>query len=248
MIASKQLHPCHSLFSQLLQILFWLRLSSSVVLASPEMAKSCYAAGRNKMVVLEALRPRLELYRINQQKEELKLLEIASGTGEHAALLAANMPFLVYQPSEPDSTMHESIAAWSEKLPNVLQPLALDVSRPLADQAQLLPEGFHEGEVDAMLNINMIHISPFHCTQGLMQLAGHCLCRGGMLLTYGPYRVNGFMVESNLKFDESLRARDPSWGVRDLEEVVRAAEAVGLVLADTLEVPANNLILVFQKT
>ena len=101
--------------------------------------------------------------------------------------------------------------------------------------------------LDLITNINMIHISPWSATQGLMQISSELLRPGGMLYCYGPYKVDGAAVESNLRFDESLRSRDASWGVRDLEEVIKEAERRGLRHVQTVEMPASNLSVIYQK-
>lgn len=104
-----------------------------------------------------------------------------------------------------------------------------------------------EDRVDVMVCINMIHISPWSATRGLMRVAGDKLCSNGVLFCYGPYKVGGTTAESNFKFDASLKSRDPSWGVRDLEEVIKVAEDCGLRHEKTVEMPANNLSVVFRK-
>lgn len=136
----------------------------------------------------------------------------------------------------------------------VLPVVALDIlsySNQLKEkkekELQILPNMFRDGLVDVMLNINMIHISPFECTPALFNVAQSCLKQGGFLCTYGPYKVNGQMLEGNIQFDLSLKARDPSWGIRDIEEVVTIAESYGMYLQDTVEMPANNLSLFFVK-
>ena len=140
--------------------------------------------------------------------------------------------------------MHESIAAWSGEA-GVLPAIDWDVQA--VGLKSRLAERLGQEQVEAMICINMIHISAWTCTLALFNTAGEILISGGFLLTYGPYRVNGLMVESNIKFDENLRARSPDWGVRDLEEVAKAAESCGLILERTHEMPANNLCVVFRK-
>jgi SAM-dependent methyltransferase len=143
--------------------------------------------------------------------------------------------------------MHESIVAWTESISHstVNRPIALDVSDLSSED--LLPEDFKNNQVDLMICINMIHISPFRCTEALFRLASTCLRPGGSIVTSGPYRVCGSMTESNVAFDLSLRARNAEWGVRDLEDVVAVAEKCGIVLKNTVSMPANNLSLVFTK-
>mgnify|MGYP005991583379 CR=1 FL=1 len=211
--------------------------------------KTCYAAEKNKTVILEVLRPIVENVR-SAPNSAVKVLEIASGTGEHAALFASEINNIVIQPTEPQSDMHESISCWSNEVANstgsvVNPPLALDVTDE-SFEAQL-PRELGSAQTDVVVCINMIHISPFQCTEALFRVASQCLKPGGCVLTYGPYRVNGEMVESNVSFDESLRRRNAEWGVRDLEAVAQAAQRVGIQLERTVSMPANNLCVVFRK-
>lgn len=191
----------------------------------------------------------VEELRMGRKDPSLKVLEIASGTGEHANLFASSISNLHYQPTEPDVDMHDSILAWTTDLANnnskVNPPIALDVTNE--EHFKQLPPEFSNANVDLMICINMIHISPFNCTEALFRVAARCLRSGGYLLTYGPYRVNGHMVESNVAFDESLRARNPEWGVRDVEEVAGEAQNSGLVLSRIVPMPANNHTLLFKK-
>eukprot|EP01031_Cornospumella_fuschlensis_P031327 gene31326-37856_t len=179
--------------------------------------KTCYAAERNKQPILDVLKPRIEALQLNTGRKPTRVLEIASGTGEHAQFFASSISDLVYQPTEPMVEMHDSIRAWSSELPNVRSPVTMDVNSP--DPISFLPNEFVACQSDVMICINMIHISPFQSTHGLFRLAKECLSSEGFLMTYGPYRVNNFMVESNIAFDQSLRDRNPEWGVRDLEAV-----------------------------
>lgn len=168
------------------------------------------------------------------------LLEVASGTGQHAAHFAAALPELVWQPSERDPELLASIAAWTRGLPNVLPPLALDVTVerwPIA------------APLDAIFNANMIHIAPWPVCLGLLRGAARQLKAGGVLVMYGPYRIGGrHTADSNQAFDGRLRDSDPSWGVRDLEAVCEAAAAHQLGLEQRFEMPANNQTLVFRST
>lgn len=168
------------------------------------------------------------------------VLEVASGTGEHAVYFAAALPHLTWQPTDPDAQARKSIAAHraASGLSNLLAPLALDAADPVwpIDQA------------DAIVAINMVHISPWRATQGLMAAAGRILPRGGVLYLYGAYKENGaHTAPSNEAFDRDLRKRNPEWGVRDLEEVVELASINGLKLAERIPMPANNLSVVFRR-
>jgi len=173
------------------------------------------------------------------------LLEIASGTGEHAVWFAAGLPGLVYQPSDPDPAHRASIAAWiaASGLENLRPPLALDVTAPDWERLPGVPR-----DPAAILCINMIHIAPWSAALGLLRGAGAVLGAGGVLYLYGPYRRGGaHTADSNAAFDRSLRGRDPAWGVRDLEAVTSAAADAGLVLDEVVEMPANNLSLVLRR-
>jgi len=168
------------------------------------------------------------------------VLEIASGTGEHAVHFATALPDLLWQPSDPDPSAIASARAWGEaaRLPNLRPPLPLDASAadwPIA-------------EADAILCINMVHISPWEATEGLIAGAARLLERGGPLFLYGPYRRAGTAIApSNEAFDASLRSRDPRWGLRDLEAVVGLAETAGFALEAVHEMPANNLSIVLRR-
>lgn len=200
--------------------------------------RSAPAALRNREPILEVLRPRLPGPRPGGDAP--LVLELASGTGEHAVFFAQALPHLRWQPSDADADALVSIAAWRAEsaLPNVLAPLALDVTI----------EPWPLAAADAIFCANMIHISPWACTLALFAGAGHLLPAGAALFTYGPYRFSGsFTAPSNAAFDESLRQRDARWGVRDLDELVPLAAAHGLTLEDTVAMPANNHVLVFRK-
>jgi len=166
------------------------------------------------------------------------VLEIASGTGEHAAFFASAFPDLVWQPSDVDPAGRRSVVAWTSDVPNVRPPLALDVR----------DEAWPVTQADAIVAINMIHIAPWACCLGLVRGAGRVLPADGCLYLYGPYRIGGrHTAPSNEVFDASLKGRDPEWGVRDLEAVVAAADAVGLTHLETVPMPANNQSVVFRR-
>ncbi len=170
-----------------------------------------------------------------------KVLEIASGAGEHAVFFADALPGLTWQPSDPDEAARESIAAWTqhEHARNVLPPLAIDARQS---------NWGVDGPFDAIVAINVIHISPWEATQGLMAGAASPLVPGGLLFLYGRYKRDGaHTAPSNEKFDASLKARNPLWGVRDLADVEREAMANGLRLSVVIEMPANNLSVIFAK-
>jgi hypothetical protein len=167
------------------------------------------------------------------------VLEIASGSGEHVVAFARERPDLVWQPSDPSAEARASIAAWisAEDLPNVRAPLDLDVQR----------EPWPIDSADAILCINMIHISPWNATVGLMRGAGGLLPAGGLLYLYGPYFQRDVpTAPSNIAFNADLRMRDPEWGLRELDEVVDCAASHGLRLEQVVAMPANNLSVVFR--
>jgi SAM-dependent methyltransferase len=191
------------------------------------------ATARNRAPILEVLRRALPATG--------RVLEIASGAGEHAVHMAGALPGLSWQPTDADPLALASIGAWRDAagVPNLLEPRVLDVTDP-ADW----PEDAYE----AVVCINMIHISPWVATEGLMEGAARVLTLNGLLYVYGPFREGGrHTAPSNAAFDASLKARDPAWGVRDLEEVRELAERQGLVLAERVEMPANNLSLLFRR-
>lgn len=174
---------------------------------------------------------------------DARVLELASGTGEHAVFIARAMPGVTWQPSDPDAAARASIAAWTEAeaLPNVLPPRDIDVSAPAW--------GVEGQNYDALVAINMIHISPWEATLGLMAGAGRLLRAGGVLVTYGAYKRDGqHTAPSNEAFEQWLKAKDERFGVRDIADVEAAANAHGLKLRDITPMPANNFALVFSKS
>lgn len=168
------------------------------------------------------------------------VLEIASGSGEHITHFATLMPGLVWQPSDPSPDARASIQEWvrAGAITNVLTPLDIDTSS----------EAWPIERADAMIAINMVHISPWAATLGLLKGAGKLLPSGGALVLYGPYRREGRpLVASNADFDADLRSRNPAWGIRLLEDVASAAKQFGLAITSVVEMPANNLGVVFRR-
>jgi len=168
------------------------------------------------------------------------VLEISAGTGEHAAFFAAALPALEWQPTDLDQRSLLSIAAHraAAELGNLMPPLALDVTWPQ----------WPVERTDAVVCINMIHIAPWAACQGLMAGVARTLPPGGVLYLYGPYKEGGeHTAESNRRFDLDLQLRNPSWGVRNLEDVAVLAGEFGLVHIETVVMPANNRSLVFVK-
>ena len=168
------------------------------------------------------------------------LLEIASGTGQHAAHCASVLPGWRWQPSDADPGALASIGAWCAGLPNVLPPLSLDVMAPAWLGAPAV--------VDAIFCANMIHIAPWPVCGALMNGASRHLAPQGRLLMYGPYLEQGLATApSNLAFDADLRRRNAAWGLRPLDEVLDLARGAGLHLHERVAMPANNLLLVLAR-
>jgi SAM-dependent methyltransferase len=190
------------------------------------------AAERNKepiLTVLESVLP-----------ASGRVLEIASGTGQHVCYFAQQLPGIRWQPSEPDAAGRDAIALRIREagLANVAEPVALDV---------LEPHWPVDERFDAILCINMVHISPWPATHALLRGAARRLEAGGKLVLYGPYLEGGTAAPSNLEFDASLKRRNAAWGLRDLEEVTRVAASLGLHRQPVIRMPANNLTLVFHR-
>jgi len=203
-------------------------------MAALDGARTSPATARNRQPILEVLAPRLP--------DGARVLEIASGAGEHAVFLAGALPRVRWQPSDPDPEARASIAAWRAQagLLNLAAPLALDAADPATWPTEPL---------DAVVCINMIHISPWAAAEGLMAGAGRVLPAGGKLILYGPYlEADVPTAPSNFAFDESLKARDPAWGLRDLAAVEALAAANGFARVERIAMPANNLIVVFEKS
>lgn len=162
------------------------------------------------------------------------VLEVASGSGQHVAYFAPLMPNLLWQPSDPEPAHRDSIRGWTHRLSNVREPLGLDVHSE------------HWPQADAVLAINLIHIAPWSATRALF--AGAFRAGARLVYLYGAYRRGGqHTAPSNASFDASLRMRNAAWGVRDLEEVERVAGEQGFELERVVEMPVNNLSLVFRR-
>lgn len=191
------------------------------------------STARNREPIRAVLAPRLPA--------RARVLEIASGSGEHGLWLCAHAPGLDWTPSDPDPDARRSVEAWraASGLANLRACLAVDASDPST---------WPEGPFDAVVCINMIHISPWAAGLGLLKGASTVLAPGGTLYLYGPFIEDRTpTTPGNLAFDADLKARNPAWGVRRLETVAEAAAAVGLDLAERVEMPANNLSVLFRK-
>lgn len=196
---------------------------------------SAPSTARNREPILSVLQHAL--------RPDARVLEIASGAGEHAVFFAEALPSLQWQPSDPDPDARASIAAWieSEGAANVAPPLNIDVRAPHWGVEDAPP-------FDAIVSINMIHISPWEATLGLFAGANRVVRRFGVVFLYGPYmRGAQHTAPSNEAFDASLKARDPSWGIRDVADIEKVAAENGFSLNKIVEMPANNLSLVFVK-
>jgi cyclopropane fatty-acyl-phospholipid synthase-like methyltransferase len=193
------------------------------------------SAARNSAPILAVLKQVLPTHG--------KVLEIGCGTGEHAVHFAEAMANLTWLPSDPDTGSRASTASWIKfkGLNNVLPPLDIDVCSSKWGVEQTTP-------FDAIVSINMVHIAPWAASLGLFEGAGRLLRAGGLLFLYGPFMRNGeHNAPSNAAFDESLKARNSSWGLRDIADLERVAAASGLHLRETIEMPANNLALVISR-
>ncbi|XP_037328976.1 methyltransferase-like 26 [Pungitius pungitius] len=197
------------------------------------------AAERNKEPILAALRDSVNTGR------SLQALEISSGTGQHVTHFAQALRNIIWQPSEYDPQSLTSIEAYRAhyQLHNVRPAIHLDASLPYQYWGGIQPES-----LDLVVNINMMHISPMACTEGLFKGAGVVLKPQGLLFTYGPYAVNGQITpQSNIDFDYSLRQRNSEWGLRDIALLSCTAQKNGLFLERMVDMPANNKCLLFRK-
>jgi SAM-dependent methyltransferase len=195
------------------------------------MRRQAPAAARNRDPILDVLRLHLPALGL--------VLEVASGSGEHTAHFAEALPHLTFQPSDPDPDARASIDAWTEGLANVRPAVMLDAGA----------EAWPIETADAIVCINMIHIAPWDAAVGLIRGAARRLPAGGTLFLYGPYTRGGITTApSNTAFDRDLRARNPAWGLRDLDAVATLATQHGFSPPQIVEMPANNLSLVFHAT
>lgn len=190
------------------------------------------ATERNREAILSVLKSILP--------KQGKVLEIASGTGEHITFWAPHFPNITWQPSDPDPMHLASIEGWIAQLPaaNILPPIQIDVTN----------QTWSIDSVEVILCVNMIHIAPWEACLGLFRGAQSLLSKGGLLYLYGPFKQQGkHTAPSNEAFDLSLRAQDPSWGVRDLEAVIDSAQKHDLHVQQVIPMPANNLSVMFYK-
>lgn len=194
------------------------------------------AADRNAEPILEMLRKTLPS---GDPASSIRVLEIASGSGQHALYFSSRLPGVLWQPSDLSEESLASIRDYrTEGDPaRFLEPIRLDAAKP----------PWNAGEFDAILCCNMIHISPWLSTEGLFGGGAKSLKPGAVLITYGPYRFSGvFTADSNREFDEDLKRRNPEWGVRDVDDLERLAQSVGFSLERTHSLPANNHALIWR--
>lgn len=196
------------------------------------MRQSAPAAARNREPIADVL--------VQELPATGLVLEVASGTGEHVVHFAARFPALTWQPTDPDEGALASIAAWRDDaaLANILAPMMLDAAAPQWPVVR----------ADALVCVNMIHISPPESGEGLLAGAGRLLAAGAPLILYGPYIEDGVeTAPSNLEFDTSLKARNPAWGLRTVAWVDALAQANGLSRTRRVAMPANNIMLIYRK-
>lgn len=196
---------------------------------------------RNHQAIWQALAPYLAGARGD-------VVEVGSGSGQHVVAFAARTPDLIWWPSDLNPAHLRSIVAWSAAAgaSNIRAPLRIDLSEP--GWCPELRDGRGPAALAAVFCANVVHIAPWSVAEGLIAGAARYLRPGGHLFIYGPFKRGGrHTADSNAAFDASLRATDPDWGVRDVEEMALLAEAAGLALTQTIEMPANNLILVFSR-
>ena len=196
------------------------------------------ATERNREPLLEVLKQHLP--------EHGTVLEVAAGTGQHAAFFAPRLAPRWWLPTDLDEDNIASIAAWREEVDasNLLSPQTLDVLAPRwSVEASVLPE-----PISAIVNINMVHISPWSCCEALFDGAARIIKAHAPILIYGPFKRSGeHTAPSNAAFDQQLRAQDPQWGVRNLEDVINVAEARGFSCGVVVPMPANNLMVSFIR-
>ncbi len=209
-------------------------VSQNLDAAQSDLRRHAPATLRNRAAILAVLREVLP--------PSGRVLEVASGSGEHAIHFASALKGLEWQPSDPDPDALASIEAWrlAEGTANLQKPVRIDASRPGEWPVE---------RVDALVCINMVHISPWDATLGLFEGAAQVLPTGGALVLYGPYRREGRELEpSNLEFDADLKRRDARWGLREVGAVTQVAARTGFQIEREIEMPANNVSLVFRKT
>lgn len=214
-------------------------------LFSVKVEKLIYpAANRNKEPILQVLKRFMTSSEDNTEHVKPFFLEIASGSGQHVFHFAPHFPNVKFQPTEVDASLLGSINYYAKICPtkNILPPILVNICDRLHNY------GINENSVDYMYCANMIHISPYACTVGLFENAGCYLKHDSLMITYGPYSKDGIITpQSNVEFDLSLKSRNPSWGLRDINDLIKLGEQNNLSLIDAIEMPANNKTLIWKK-
>ncbi|XP_042228354.1 methyltransferase-like 26 isoform X2 [Homarus americanus] len=209
---------------------------------------------RSKMVVEAAERNKEPILKVLEDVVPEKLgidtnlsaLEISSGSGQHVVHFAKTFPSITWQPSDIDDNYIESIKGYiaDEKLENVKSPLKIDITKPVSEW----PQVFAEKCLDLIVNINMVHITPWQCTEGLFAAAGKILKTNGIMVTYGPYAIHGEITpESNVAFNASLKKQNEDWGLRDIDDLEKEAKKNGMTFDAMFNMPSNNKILIWVK-
>jgi len=193
------------------------------------------SAERNRSPILQVLKETIPL------NKTLNALEIASGSGTHVGYFAEHLPHVIWQPSDCDPKNLPSLKAYKQEYTNIQEPVVIDIAEDIDQESKKI-------DYDFILCINMIHISPWAATLGLLSNAGLILKPGGLLITYGPYSLDGVLEpESNRTFDQSLRGMNIEWGIRDIRDLEGEAARERLELFKVVDMPANNKTLIFKK-
>ncbi|XP_052895515.1 methyltransferase-like 26 [Anopheles moucheti] len=204
-----------------------------------------FPAERNKDPILNLLKRVL-----SKTAPNLRLLEISSGVGVHAAYFAKEFPNITFQPSEFNMALFGSINAFRQGVENVAHPIFIDVSQPCSEwqNEANVNERCCANQFDCILNFNMLHGTSIACAKGLFHNASKLLKRGGLLIIYGPHAVDGILTpESNVRFDVLIRRENPEWGIRDTRDLCKMAIEKGLSLQELIDMPANNKCLIWKK-
>ncbi|XP_076645408.1 methyltransferase-like 26 isoform X1 [Halictus rubicundus] len=197
------------------------------------------AADRNKDPILSVLKKYV------QHGPDKIFLEVSSGSGQHVAHFAPHFPQITFYPSEYEPELLDSISAYANEFVNIKPPLRVDITNNFRNWDN---GNFKEASIDYIYNANMMHISPYKCSIGLFENAGKLLKDNGLLITYGPYAVDGKITpKSNVNFDKSLKLLDPSLGLRDIKDLKRLAEENGIKLINIVDMPANNKTIIWKK-
>ncbi|KAL3267047.1 hypothetical protein HHI36_011189 [Cryptolaemus montrouzieri] len=239
-IYENMINRCKRAFTRFLG--FPNQLSNSSITSNTENMSSQKvnypAADRNKTPILEVLKKHFDI------KIPGKVLELASGTGQHASFFATHFPNLEFQPSDVEESLFESIRAYANdtSTKNVKYPIKIDTS------VEDIKDWNVNDLYDYIICINMIHVSPIECTIGLFKNGSQILKPSGLIVTYGAYAYNGTIEpQSNIDFDKSIRSQHPDWGLRDILDIENIASKYGIVLLHKYDLPSNNKCLIWRK-